>query len=181
MSVWAAQEQRLDAVIDRFWGEPVELHPMSGGDVSEEPVPDSTRNIVFSTAVYMRPGSAVTGEGGTQGAGLSSQIVENDTWASIVGDVIGGDDPFFEKDDRVYWPERNEWWAITYITPSATNRPNIHLVRLNPNSIIVGLIGAEFDGVPPIFDGVNVYADNFALSGAAFIDSSPILDDAVET
>src|ERR1035437_9400804 len=116
---------------------------MSDGDISQEPMPDNSHEILKTKGVYMRPGALITGEGGTQGASLSTQIVENDTWLSIVGDVIGGDEPIFQKDDRVYWPERGEWWAISYITPSATNRPNVHLIRLNPNSVVDAIIASD--------------------------------------
>jgi hypothetical protein len=155
MSVWQAQQARLDAVVDRFWAEPVEFHPMIGGDVSQEPAPDSSREILTGiVAVYMRPGASITGEGGTQGAMLTTEIVQADIWASIQGNLIGGDEPIFGKDDRVYWPERNEWFSITYIAPSATNRPNVHLTRLNPNSVSIALFASDLDDSPPIFDDV---------------------------
>lgn len=135
-SPWKDYRLDLDSIVDGFWAEPIEIHPMIAGDVSDDATADPSRPIMRGVAVYMRPGAAITGEGGTQGAMLTTQIVQSDVWASITIEQVGGGYiPVYNKDDRIFWPERNEWYAISYVVPSATGRPNIHMIHLSSESI----------------------------------------------
>lgn len=135
VSPWKSLEQWTDRVVDEQFGEPVVLYPMMGGDTATEPSLDPSREIITTTGIYVRPGAALTGEAGFP-AMSSAPMEEADVWLSIVSDVVG-DPPIFGKDDRVYFPDRGEWLAISFVDPSATGRPNIHLLRLNPNSVTV--------------------------------------------
>ena len=141
-SPWLQQQLQMDAVVDTWWGEPVEIHPWTPGDAVSDGGPDPDRPVLIDVGIYVRPGARITGEGGTQGAQLSTQIVEEDTWLSIVGDLLG-DPPIYVKGDRVYFPERDVWFEISYFTPSATNRPNVHLIRIQPSSIVRVVLGSD--------------------------------------
>ena len=49
----------------------------------------------------------------------------------------------------MFFPERNEWYEIAYPDPSATNRPNFHLIRLQPGSILLAGARREEVGEEP--------------------------------
>ena len=59
MSQWRLYEQLVDQMIDRQWGEPVELHPMIPGGVTGDPAPDPARPVIKATACFVRPGAKV--------------------------------------------------------------------------------------------------------------------------
>lgn len=128
MSIWKALELKMDKIVDRQFGEPVEFHPWKKGTYSSKGVPDPDRAVIKTTGMYVNPGAAITGEGGTQGANLNFRLVMQDCWISIIDDYVNS--KAWVRGDRVYLPERGEWWEITYADPSPTNRPNIHLVRI---------------------------------------------------
>ena len=129
MSIWKSLELKMDKIVDRQFAEPVEFHPYTKASYSDPGSPDPARSILKTTGIYVNPGAAITGEGGTQGANLNFRLVMQDCWISIIGDYTSSVYNWV-RGDRVYLPERGEWWEITYIDLSPTNRPNIHLVRL---------------------------------------------------
>lgn len=129
MSIWKALETRMDKLVDRQFAEPVELHPWRKGSYSSGGEADDTRAVIKTQGIYVMPGAAISGEGGTQGAGLNTRVVTQDVWLSIIEDYTGNLADW-KMHDRVYFPERGEWFEIAYTDPSATNRPNIHLLRL---------------------------------------------------
>ena len=59
----------------------------------------------------------------------STRIVTQDVWLSITLDKLGGLN-LWRTDDKVFFPERKQWYSISWIDQSATDRPNIHLTRI---------------------------------------------------
>ena len=124
----------MDDLVDRQFGEPVELHPwaeMSEDSISGEGSgPDPARSVISTVGVVVRPGARATGESGTIGAGLATQVVTQEIWVSIQEKYVGQIGQWHSY-DRVRLPERYEqWYTIARIDPSATGRPNFHLIRL---------------------------------------------------
>ena len=74
------------------------------------------------------------GEGGTVGSGLSTRVVANDTWVSFSEHMLGTMLHVWREGDRVYFPDRDQWYTVLYPTPSATARPQIYLARMQLGS-----------------------------------------------
>lgn len=134
-SIWQNQERRVDAAVDRQFAEPVELWPWVKPQYTGEGGPDPARQHLRTYGIFVMPGATATGEGGTVGAGLTTRVVTNDVWFSITEDKII-DYSYWKEGDRVYLPDRDEWFALTFITPSATGRPNLNLVRIQKVDVI---------------------------------------------
>ncbi len=128
---WRALERMVDDMVDDQWAEDVELHPMAGADVDSEANPDATRQVVKTVGILVMPGAAALGEGGTVGSGLTTKTIQNDVWVSFAEHRLKGVPLYtWREDDRVYFPDRDEWYKILYPTPSVTARPQIYLARL---------------------------------------------------
>lgn len=142
---WFAIAQRMDTIVDNRFGEPVELHPWTAENFGSGGGPDPARAVLAGPdvlGVYVTQGSKVIGEGSLGGAGGNTQLLEQEVWLSIQAGVLG-DPAFWKSDDRVYFPDRNEWYQISYIPPSATYRYNVHLLRLNANALHTTLSRAK--------------------------------------
>jgi hypothetical protein len=128
---WRALEVMVDNIVDGQWGEPVELHPMAGADIDSEAGPDPTRPIIRTTGIFVTPGAAAMGEGGTVASGMATRVVQNDTWLSISDHNLKRSRLHeWKEEDRVYFPDRDQWYKVLYPTPSATARPQIYLARV---------------------------------------------------
>jgi hypothetical protein len=129
--IWRGFERLMDRVVDRYFGEPVEMHPMTQATVGTEGEPDLTRKMIEVVGILVMPGAAAMGEGGTVGSGMATRIVSNDTWLSIQEDqLIKAKLETWQEGDRVYFPDRNLWFTVLYPTPSVTARPQINLARM---------------------------------------------------
>ena len=126
---WVALEQRVDDLVDITFAEPVELHPWTDEGYSGDGGPDTSRKPVFTNGAYVTSGSKVVGEAAS-GSAIGAAILEMEVWLSIQATLLGPI-TYWKAQDRVYWPDRNEWYSINYIPPSATYRYNVHLTRLN--------------------------------------------------
>src|SRR5262245_1598202 len=127
---WRALAARLDAYVDGTWAEPVELHPMVPGDIDTNPQPDPARRIVKTLGVFMKPGASIIGEGGLASAyGGNLHTIAQEAWVSIADERLVIDLLAWKQHDRVYFPDRDEWYEIAWTDPSATMRSNIHLLR----------------------------------------------------
>lgn len=116
----------VDDEVDRVWGEPVVLKPMikqSGG--YRGAIPDPDRVEVIARGIYDQSRGAVEGFGGS--ASISRQATV-DTTLSIRWEPI--DQVKLKKDDRVYFPERDETYDVTFIHDDPGGRPDVHLVRV---------------------------------------------------
>jgi hypothetical protein len=134
---WTIFQRRADSIIDNWLGERVELHPWTNEGFGSEGGPDPNRAVLAGPDIigcYVTAGSGIVGELSTGAAGASTKLLELDVWLSIQSIIIG---PLtnWKADDRVYFPDRDEWFLISYPGPSATFRPNIHLIRLNDNAL----------------------------------------------
>ena len=92
--------------------------------------PDPTREIIYTIGILVMPGAAAMGESGTVGSGMATRMVQNDTWLSISEHNLQRSRVWeWKEDDRVYFPDRDEWYRVLYPTPSVTARPQIYLAR----------------------------------------------------
>lgn len=134
LSRWRGFEQTLDRIVDRYWDEPVEIHPWTGGDYSGGGQPDTTRPVLKTRAVYESPTPRVLDMARAFGGGGGTQLLQQEVWISMQEDRLG-DVRTYKKDDRVFLPERNMWFLINYVGPSATRRPTLSLSRLQDVSV----------------------------------------------
>lgn len=126
---WRALERVMDAIVDDTWAEPVEFHPWGWRGVEDNPEPDPDRAVLKTMGILVMPGAATTGEGAAAG-GMATPLTSS-TWVSISEDNLKNTDlAYWREDDRVFFPDRDEWFKIDHPLPSATARPNIYLVRL---------------------------------------------------
>ncbi len=127
VQAWIQYQRMMDEAVDGLFAEPVELHPWKGADYETEGGPDTARSVVKTTAIFVSPGAATTGEGGT---GTPGGILSGDVWISIDQRNLG-DLSQWRAGDRVYVVDRDAWWEMNAPPlSSATYRPNIHLVRI---------------------------------------------------
>lgn len=137
---WTQLASEVDAIVDEYFSEPVELHPWLGAHSAlvSETGPDPSRKVIFTEGIYVCPGARATGEAGTVAAGLATRVVSSDEWLSITLENLGGDPSVWLEGDRVFWPlckaGQDPWHTISFVTPSATNRFNINLIRLKLGS-----------------------------------------------
>jgi hypothetical protein len=100
------------------------------------PQADPSRAVLYCIGVYVTPGSRATGESGTIASGVARSeagMLTAAEWVSITEDQLGDPakwGPAVSNYDRVYLPERGTWHTINSITPSATGRFNVNLVRV---------------------------------------------------
>lgn len=122
---WRDLQRQVDRMVDDRWSEPVEFHPWLSARVTGTGQADPARKVVKTRGIPVTPGSQVVGE---SGAGGATKQVESEEWVSIQKDYLPD---YLKQHDRVYLPDRDEWYEINYIPPSATYRPNVHLIRLD--------------------------------------------------
>lgn len=121
----------VDRVVDKFFGEPMELHPWGKIGLSSEGEPDPERAVLYFTAILVMPGAAATGEAGAVSIGMSSRVVGMDVWISIQEDQLATAKlETWKEGDRLYVPDRDLWYQVQYGTPSVTARPQIELTRI---------------------------------------------------
>jgi hypothetical protein len=128
---WRGYERMMDRVVDRFFGEPVEMHPWVLGGISEEGEADASRDVIYIIGILSMPGAAAVGEGGSVSVGMSTRVVAYDTWLSVQEDQLAKAQLHtWRKGDRVFFPDRDMWFTVLYPTPSVTARPQIELARM---------------------------------------------------
>ena len=126
----------MDDIVDDQWGEPVELHPWSGSGIEEGGGPDPTRRAIVTIGILVMPGAAATGEGGAVSTGMSSSPLGASTWLSIsTHNLKGVALHSLTEGDRVYFPDRDEWYSVDHPLPSVTARPQVYLNRLEIGSM----------------------------------------------
>lgn len=130
---WRAFQRRVDGYVDKTFSEPIELHPMLGGEFATGTAqPDPARVVLYCRGVYVMPGGRTTGEAGTVATGLArseGNVLTSMEWVSITEDQLGNPGNW-QPYDRVFLPERGTWHQINSVTPSATGRFNIQLTRV---------------------------------------------------
>jgi len=137
MSVWLAYQASLDELVDAVWAEPVELHPWTidtgGGGYISKGNADAARGVIRTEGVFMRPGARASGEAGVANNGLGDiKVVQQAVWISMEEQKMIVSWREWRQHDRIFMPERNEWYEIDYVLPSATKRPNVYLTVLQP-------------------------------------------------
>jgi hypothetical protein len=130
-SSWWELERVCDSIVDDVWAEPVELYPWKLGGVEDNPTPDPTRAVLKTRGVFMLPDETGIGAGG----GMTSPLT-GVTWVSLSIDSFKASElDDWVEGDRVFFPDRQEWYVVDHQSPSATGRPNIYLARLEDTSL----------------------------------------------
>jgi hypothetical protein len=130
---WQALAAQVDTAVDDQWGEPVVLRPWTKEEY-QDGGPDRSRPVVHGRAVYYGGLARATGPGyvGRGGGGsnlsLGERAVEADVYMTIRQEKIDACELI--KLDRVEFPERGETYEVNIISPSATKRPRVSLLRI---------------------------------------------------
>jgi hypothetical protein len=172
MVAWRELERQVDQIVDGRFGDPVLMIPW----VKEAKVflvgedgPDPARNPQLTTGIIVTPGAHLVGEGGRatggSGGGFNTRVLEAEVWLSVTLDNIGGDYAQWQPGDRVFMPNTMEMFEISYIEPSATFRPNIHLIR--EHDVQLGIGGPLGNIVPAGANGLYFDFDQFKFYRAA--------------
>lgn len=123
---WRIMAARIDGAVDNVFGEPVILIPRVPGGISSDGGPDLTRGGPAQTVGVFREGdSTVGGEGGTGSGAFNGRAEQANVWLSITEDNLVVD---LKKDDLVDFPDREESYIVTYVSPSGTARPDVYLI-----------------------------------------------------
>jgi hypothetical protein len=129
--LWRGFEKLADKMVDRQFGEPVEMHPWTTATAASEGEADPSREVIILWGILVMPGAAATGEGGSVSVGMATRVVAYDTWLSVQEDQLAKAKlETWRKGDRVYFPDRDMWFTVLYPTPSVTARPQIELARM---------------------------------------------------
>ena len=130
---WRPLERLVDDMVDAQWGEEVEFHPWGGSGIEQGGGPDPEREVIHTIGILVMPGAATTGEGASDGGGEAPAMLA--TWLSISQHNLKGSKLHeWKQEDRVYFPDRNEWYMVDHPLPSVTGRPNIYLHRVQIGS-----------------------------------------------
>lgn len=136
MSFWRGLEIMMDNMVDNYWAEPVQIIPWGPIGIDDDGAPDPARKAVNTRGVLVMPGAAATGEAGTMATGMVSGQLDLTTWLSITDfnlKTLKLSD--LQHGDRIYFPERDEWYAMDRPIPSKTGRPQIYLQRLQETTV----------------------------------------------
>jgi hypothetical protein len=113
----------VDNEVDNTFAEPVVLRPMTTVSSGyREAIPDASRIEVIARGIYDQGQGAVENT-----VGLTRQAIV-DTTLSIRHEPV--DQCQLRKGDRVYFPDRDETYDVTYISEEPGGRPEVHLVRI---------------------------------------------------
>lgn len=131
---WQQLQQQVDAAVDGRFGDPVVLIPWLKGQgiyTQDQEGPDPDRKVKVTTGIFVTPGASLVGESGRAtggaGGGFNTQMLEQEAWLSIEQDNLGPIN-YWRAYDRVYFPDLDAMFNIQYVEPSATRRPNVHLI-----------------------------------------------------
>ena len=115
----------VDDEVDKVWGEQVVMTPMMVQQTGyRESVPDPDRMPVIAIGIYDQTRGAVEPTGG----GAIHQQATSDVSLSIRWEHT--EKAKLQKGDRVYFPERDELYDVSFIHPDPGGRPNVHLLRV---------------------------------------------------
>jgi len=114
----------VDDAVDDAFAEIVILKPMLTQKTGyREAIPDPDRQVVITRGIYDQARGNVESSGGT----LHKQVIV-DTSLSIRWEPIK--QCALRKGDRVFFPERDEHYEVTWIYEEPGGRPDVHLVRV---------------------------------------------------
>lgn len=114
----------VDDAVDNTFAEAVVLKPMLTQKTGyREAVPDPDRQVVITRGIYDQSRGNVE----TAGMSMHKQVIV-DTSLSIRWEPVKlcG----LRKGDRVFFPERDEHYEVTWIYEEPGGRPDVHLVRV---------------------------------------------------
>jgi hypothetical protein len=136
MVFWRGIERLCDDLVDDYWAEPVEIHPWGPVGIDDDGTADPARPAVVTRGILVMPGAAATGEAGSQATGMNSGPLDLTTWVSLTEynlKTLKASD--LQQGDRVYFPDRDEWYMIDHPIPSKTGRPQIYMSRIQESTL----------------------------------------------
>jgi hypothetical protein len=114
----------LDDEVDKVFGEPVVFKPMKSDGGYRAGVVDPGRPPIITRGIYDQTRGAVEQTGGT----MVHRQATVDTSLSIREEPVLQCD--LRKGDRVFFPDRDETYEVTFIHADPGGRPDVHLVRV---------------------------------------------------
>jgi len=87
-------------------------------------------------AALVMPGAAASGEAGSGAQGMTATYLDTTTWFSITEyNLLPYKLSDLQQGDRVYFPDRNEWYMIDHPMPSKTGRPQVYVSRIQESTL----------------------------------------------
>lgn len=125
--------QMVDAAIDSVWAEPCRLLPWQELEEMVDGVPDNSRPVVSCVGVYIMPRPLAISMGALPGQRIgggawNARDLESDVILSIRQQYV--DRCQLQKGDRVIFSQREGVYEVSFISPSATDRPRVSLMRV---------------------------------------------------
>jgi hypothetical protein len=115
----------VDDIIDATFGEQVVMRPMMVQQTGyREAVPDPSRLTVIAIGIYDQQRGIVEPTGG----GSIHQQATAEVTLSIRHEHT--EKAQLQKGDRVFFPERDELYDVSFIHPDPGGRPDVHLLRV---------------------------------------------------
>jgi hypothetical protein len=135
MVFWRGPQVMMDSIVDDFWAEPVQIVPWGPVGIDDDGAPDPDRPALATIGVLVMPGAAATGEAGTGGQGIAKPL-DASTWVSITEyNLLPMKLSDLQQGDRVYFPDREEWYMVDHPMPSKTGRPQIYMSRIQESTL----------------------------------------------
>ena len=136
MVFWRGPQVMMDGMVDDFWSEPVQIVPWGPVGIDDDGSPDPARPAITRRGILVMPGAAATGEAGTRAQGMTASYFDTSTWLSITEyELLPMKLADIQQGDRVYFPDRDEWYMIDHPIPSKTGRPQIYMSRLQESTL----------------------------------------------
>jgi len=115
----------LDLHVDAVFGEPVVLKPMKTANGGyRESGPDPDRPPIITRGIYDQTRGAVEATGGSM---MHRQATVDSTLSIREEPVIQCK---LKKGDRVFFPDRDETYEVTFVHDEPGGRPDVHMVRV---------------------------------------------------
>jgi hypothetical protein len=136
MVFWRGPQVMMDSIVDDFFAEPMRYVPWGPVGIDDDGQPDPARPPLDTRAALVMPGAAASGEAGSGAQGMTATYLDTTTWFSITEYKLL---PYklsdLQQGDRVYFPDRNEWYMIDHPMPSKTGRPQVYVSRIQESTL----------------------------------------------
>jgi len=136
MVFWRGPQVMMDDLVDDFFAEPMRLVPWGPVGIDDDGAPDPARPELLTRAALVMPGAAASGEAGSGAQGMTATYLDTTTWFSITEyNLLPYKLSDLQQGDRVYFPDRNEWYMIDHPMPSKTGRPQVYVSRIQESTL----------------------------------------------
>jgi hypothetical protein len=118
----------IDDAVDDAFGEPVVLKPMKTMSSGyREALPDDSRQPIITRGIFDQARGIIENTAGSQSGFMHKQATVGVSLSIRQEPVIQCD---LRKGDRVFFPERDETYEVSYIHDDPGGRPDVNLLKV---------------------------------------------------